>query len=115
MKDSLSYRVADEGEIAFNQAVASAKKWINANVNGPVKLGFSIALKLSVPEGESIQAVLATEPMFKNGDSTVCKACKARHHDRCTREDCACPSTTHAENLSPADRRNKALTEGEQA
>ncbi len=100
MKDALSYRLSDEGELEFNRAVAAAKKWIAANANGQIKLAFSIALKLSVPEGESVQEVLATVPLFdengtpKNG-GWRCNRCKTGHHEDCKRGDCTCPSPKH--------------------
>lgn len=64
MKDNLTYRVSDDGEHNFSKCVASAKKWIAANINGPLKLSFSISLKASCPEGDSVQETASTEPLF---------------------------------------------------
>lgn len=64
MKDHLTYRVSDEGEHNFSKAVSAAKKWIAANINGPLKLSYSISLKASCPEGDSVQEIASTEAMF---------------------------------------------------
>src|SRR6266851_4872929 len=99
MNDSLSYRLSEEGEIEFNKAVTAAKKWIAANLNGPLKLGFSIALKLSAAEGESVQEITATPPLFEpgtveNGGAKKgwrCNRCKTGHHSACKGDECQCP------------------------
>lgn len=68
MKDALTYRVSAEGELEFSKACAQAKKWIGANISGPLKLVASISLKaVAVGEGESVQTVSETGGLFPNG------------------------------------------------
>lgn len=89
MKDALTYKVADEGEASFNSSVNAAKEWIDRNLNGPLKLGFSISLKLTPPDGETLREIMKTGAMFP--PESISKACGRRHHDECKQDDCACP------------------------
>lgn len=65
MKDTLTYRCS--GDSGFNAAINGCKEWIDKNANGPLTLTYSISLKLTPPEGESIREISKTEPMFVNG------------------------------------------------
>jgi hypothetical protein len=75
-------------------AVNAAKEWIDRNLNGPLTLGFSISLKVTPPEGETLRDITRTEAMFPPDARS--KACKHRHHDLCKSDDCACPCHANA-------------------
>lgn len=89
MKDALNYKISDEGEQAFNAAVNAAKEWIDRNCNGPLKLSFSLGLKLTPPEGETLRDIMKTEALFTPDARS--KSCKRRHHEECKQDDCGCP------------------------
>ena len=65
MKDSLSYRISGESDEELRAAFETARDWIEANANGPVKLNFSIALRLAPDEdGATLATISKTEPLL---------------------------------------------------
>ena len=76
MKDSLVYRVS--GNAQFNAAINGAKEWIDRNCNGLI-LNYSITVKLTPPEGETLREIVKTQPLFPNGTDPVAAPKQKRH------------------------------------